>query len=96
MRRFRFVAAEDLGREKEEGISHSVSGSAPVGLPSCEEQPRLQQQGKEVVLPQPMSPLPSHSLGPALPPTAQPRGMCWGHSKAHLPHGPQQELWGHL
>lgn len=70
MRRFRFMAAEDRGREKEEGISHSVSDSAPVGLPSCNKQPRPQQRGKEAALPQPVSPSPSRSLAPASAPAA--------------------------
>lgn len=72
MRRLRFMAAEDCGLEKEEGISHRVSGSAPVGLPSCNEQPRPQPRGKEAALPWAVSPSPSHSLAPALAPLPSP------------------------
>lgn len=72
VRRLRFMAAEDCGLEKEEGMSHRVSGSAPVGLPSCNEQPRPQPRGKEAALPWAVCPSPSHSLAPALAPPASP------------------------
>lgn len=72
VRRLRFMAAEDCGLEKEEGISHCVSGSAPVGLPSCNEQARPQPRLKEAALPWAVSPSPSHSLAPALAPRPSP------------------------